>query len=201
MTVQTAAILLLVASCGGGATEPSGEVAATSTTGSQATTSSAPAAAPTTVPAATTATAAVDPLLQAVAGIAGSYEGEWRNTTFGSTGPIEITLTVEDDGTVTVEMDLGGFVFGESDPDPESMVFNISDTTEGATVESVVFGTMTLSIAGAGFQIDAPDVPSDSIASMQVVAAYAEGSFTGTYTIEFEGGGGAEGEFDATLTG
>ena len=63
-------------------------------------------------------------------------------------------------------------------------------------METAAFGVLTFSITPLGIMVEALDVPSPSIASLQVVANPGETGFVGTYVIEFEGGGSAEGEFD-----
>lgn len=57
--------------------------------------------------------------------IAGNYVGQWDNTTFGSTGSITIDV-VSTPSTVTMTVDLGGFVFGLADPPPITLPFTIS---------------------------------------------------------------------------
>ncbi len=191
------ALALVLAACGG-ATEETEAVAETTTT----TTSTTTTTTTTTLPAETTTTApAVDPMALIAAQISGTYAGEWRNTTFGSSGPISASLEASEEGVVSVTLDVDGFVFGEADPDAEEFSFDIADATVGATMESAVFGILTFSFTPNGIMVEALDVPSPAIASMQVLASLVEDGFVGTYVIEFEGGGSAEGEFDMTPTG
>ncbi len=49
--------------------------------------------------------------------VKGTWTGNWFNTTFSSTGPATLVLTVLNDSTMRVVLDLDGFVGGMSDPD------------------------------------------------------------------------------------
>lgn len=59
---------------------------------------------------------------------ASTYEGSWNNTTFMSTGPLTIELTIQGD-KVKGSFDLDGFVFGAVDPDP--IKFNTTLDSQG----------------------------------------------------------------------
>lgn len=194
-----AALALVVAACtqGGGTATTTAETSTTSTTAASTTT--APSTT-TTTEATTTTVSAADQAKAAAAAFAGSYEGEWRNLTFGSSGPIVTTVTAGTDG-LEITTDLGGFVFGESDPDPETFTLAYDALAAGsATGESAVFGPFTMTVGPDGFTFEASGVPSDRIASMTVDAQVGDGTVTGTYEIAFEGGGGASGEFDLART-
>jgi hypothetical protein len=57
----------------------------------------------------------------------GEYEGEWNNTTFGSTGPVAASIAVDPDAALaTFTLDLGGNVFGAADPDPFTVEIDLS---------------------------------------------------------------------------
>jgi hypothetical protein len=186
--------------------------AATTTTAAAATTTAAPAT--TTTAAATTTTAAptttADPeeaaraaRIAAAAALAGTWEGEWRNLTFGSDGPIEAEVTVNEEAAFALmTVDLGGFVFGADDPEPVTIEFDLVGPTPYET-RFGVFGRVTTDIAADGsFTMTAPDVPGDRIASMAVEGQIAPTGFTATYTIEFEGGGDpALGEVEVAKVG
>ncbi len=93
----------------------------------------------------------------AVGAISGSahgqlkYEGFWFNDTFGSTGfaRMDLVVTVT---TVTMSMDLDGFVFGLQDPDP--LVLNGTvDAALNVTFPDIVdpfYGTVGGTIDSAG---------------------------------------------------
>lgn len=48
----------------------------------------------------------------------GMYEGQWDNITFGSSGSASLTIEDMGGGSLAGTLDLGGFVFGQGDPDP-----------------------------------------------------------------------------------
>ena len=50
----------------------------------------------------------------------GLYDGQWDNNTFGSTGSAALTIEYMGGGVLSGTLDLGGFVFGQGDPDPVS---------------------------------------------------------------------------------
>ncbi len=196
-----AAFALLVAACsGGGADTTTTTTSAATTVASTAATTTTVASTTTTAAATTTTASAADLARAAVAELAGTYEGEWRNLTFGSSGPISIEMTAGSDG-LEVVTDLGGPVFGEGDPDPETFTLPYETLATGSSAgESALFGPFTFTVAGGQFTFEAPAVPSAGIASMTVQGELADGTISGTYEIAFDGGGGANGEFEATRT-
>jgi len=190
-TVALAVGVVLVAGSCGGSTAGTSTSVVSGETGTFSTSS-------TTTPAPTTATAGIDPIIEAAKATVGEYTGEWTNTTFGSTGPMTASIDVADDGTATLAMDLGGLVFGESDPDPEVLTFGVLDVVQGVDVESAVFGTVTLKQSLGGLTMSARDVPSSRIGSVQIIVRLgSDGTVSGTYEIIFEGetAVGAEGVF------
>ena len=144
--------------------------------------------------------AEVDDDLEAAMGAAGTYTGTWTNTTFGSSGQATLTLTVTEDGGVTMEWDLGGGVFGAGDPDGESQAINIADLEAGAMITTDLFGDVLFSAADEfrTHTMDAKDVPAAGIQAFRAIATFGEdGTITGTYVVEWEDGGApAEGIFE-----
>ncbi|VAW07890.1 hypothetical protein MNBD_ACTINO02-365 [hydrothermal vent metagenome] len=189
-------VVLVAGSCGGSTAGTSTSVVSGETGTFSASSTATPV--PTSAP---TATAGIDPIIEAARATVGEYAGEWTNTTFGSTGPMTASIDVADDGTVTLAMDLGGLVFGESDPDPEVLTFGALDVIQGVDVESAVFGTVTLKQSLGGLTMSARDVPSSRIGSVQIIVTLGrDGTVSGTYEIIFEGetAVGAEGVFALT---
>jgi len=129
---------------------------------------------------------------------AGTYAGTWTNTTFGSTGAATATVAFNGD-MVSVTIDLDGGVFGEADP--EAFTFEGAFTADGASISgtSDLLGAFTFTIDAAGsFAIDAPEVPSERIGAFNAAGVFGGGSLSGTYSVTFPEGGGAEGTFEAT---
>jgi hypothetical protein len=154
--------------------------------------------APTTTTASTTTLAppaTVDEVAIRVAvaqAFVGRYEGEWINTTFGSAGPMTLEVALAGN-RVTVTLDLGGSVFGGSDPEPIVMEFDLSG--EGPFgANTTLFGDLTMSTDtdGSRFVVEAPAVPGLGGVPMTMEAlGDGAGSIAGTYTIP----GLAEGTF------
>jgi len=209
------ALVLVAAACGD-------DDAATTTTAAPVTTEAATTtAAPVTTEAATTTTAApvtteaatttADPLASLAAELdaySGGFTGQWVNTTFGSEGPIEGMIDVDTEAmTLTITVDIGGFVFGAFDPDPETFTVSLSDITMTADgislggLASEAFGAMELGFTDDGIDMFSDDVPDAGIASIRVTGPVAPEGADLTYVIEFEGGGGAEGTVHIESTG
>ena len=131
-------------------------------------------------------TTAVDPLAERVATaqeIAGSYVGTWVNTTFGSTGTISALVGVDAATAVlTISLDIGGTAFGG--PDPAPLVSNIDLNGEGPFAGSdPLFGDFTIEYSAGHLIFTAPAVPGLGGKTMIVEGDFADGTFSGTYTI------------------
>ena len=187
------------------ANEDLGAVASTTTTASveitPASSTTQPAPAP-TQPAITTTT--IDPVQLAVRALVGTWSGSWNNTTFGSTGPFDLTITP--DGTnIDITSDLGGFVFGQGDPDPESYSFDLATLAgsvgQAVSVDSETFGPLSITLVSAAtIEIEALSVPAPGIATLRASATVQPGLISGTYDIEFDGGDTAAGTFEISTT-
>ena len=93
-------------------------------------------------------------------------------------------------------LDLGGFVFGEADPEPRTVEIDLF-AGQPYGMDGPVFGETTVEIAADGtFTMSALDVPGDRIKSEVITGQLLPGLLTATFVIEFEDGGGAEGEID-----
>ncbi len=192
-------LMTLVVGCGGrdGETTTTAAAATAAPTTAQATTAAPVAPSTTAVPASTTSaapTTTVSPLAGLIAGFVGEWSGEWVNTTFASRGPMTVILEAVDDGTLSVSADLDGFVFGQSDPDPEQWIVSLDDLTAPVTVQSATFGEVTLILSVDGARITAADVPAAGIQSFQLDAGFEMGPrIVGTYLVGFDDGSVAEG--------
>lgn len=194
---------LVLAACGGDdddSTEATGTTEATDAPSTEAPPDTgAPDA--TTTSAAPDTTPSEDPLLDVLRSFEGDYSGNWSNTTFGSTGTATGTIDLDEDaGVINADVDLGGNVFGEADPDPESFAISIDldDLGKPYTVTSDKFGDVTATLSADGsITVEAADVPGPSIATFSATVTFTGSGFEGTYTVTFEGGGSnAEGTFE-----
>ena len=193
------ALALVVAACGdddGGAEETTTTTAAAETTTTTAAETTTTTAAPTTTTtAAPTTTAAANPALAAALALEGTYEGEWNNTTFGSTGPIELTIEVDEEAQVALlTLDLGGNVFGASDPDPVEYEVDLTADFEDYEVTDDVFGESTVEVGVDGhFVFESEAVPGLGGLPMTIEGDMTAEGVTGTYVIPDL----AEGTFEA----
>ena len=199
------AVVALVAAACGSAVDTADEDPETVTSSTAATSGAITTATTTTQPATTTTqppatTTTIDPVELAAIALAGTWSGSWNNTTFGSTGPVDLTITA--DGTsIRITSDLGGSVFGLGDPDPESYTLDLATLAgsigEPVTVSSEVFGTLTMTATSpTTIELEALSVPAVGIATFRASATVQPGVISGTYDIEFEGGGSAAGTFE-----
>ena len=185
LALLTLALALAAVACG--------DDDATSTTGSD--TTSAPSTTSTTTSTTTTAatTTTVDATAARVAAAmeyAGTYTGEWRNTTFDSTGGADMSLEVDAaTATAVLTLDLGGSVFGGGDPDP--IVTEIDLSTAGPYAgTNDLFDDYTLEIDTDGvFTLTAPDISQLTGMSMVVEGALDPAGFDLLYTINHPAGG------------
>lgn len=200
-------LVLITAACGdddGAATTAAPTTVAAATTAPATTQAAETTAAPATTAAATPTTA--DPFAEIIALVTsyeGDYSGEWINTTFGSAGAIAGRLGFDEATlTVTLELDIDGFVFGAFDPDPETFVISLAEAASNpdnaTTIESATFGTLQATVTRDGIELFSDEVPDPGIASVLLTGPITPEGFELTYVIEFAGGGGAEGT--ATLT-
>lgn len=132
----------------------------------------------------------------------GEWSGEWRNTTFGSSGAVRATLEAQPDGTASFTVDLDGFVFGALDPDPKT--YTGSYTADGATFEAPgdpLFGDLTIQASFDGqVTITGEMVPVPGIAQLDAVGSFTPQEIALEYTVTFAGGDLAEGEMTLTKT-
>jgi hypothetical protein len=132
--------------------------------------------------------------------MAGLWEGMWINNTFSSSGAASLLIEVEPSGLATLTLDLDGFVFGMFDPDPVVYTayfgsgridFDISDDP--------VFGDFLASgFTDGTVSIEAELVPVEGIASLTAEGTFAPRGIHLNYTVEFLGGGSADGELNLT---
>ena len=127
-------------------------------------------------------------VIAAVQAITGHYQGPWTNTTFGSTGTVDLTIWVDTaTGTVKVVTSITGNVFGGSAPPAETISVPIdpANPTSPVTVTSTTFGQITFSIQADGSLVaDAPNLPSANAAMFHLVLKPSATGMDGTYTVK-----------------
>jgi hypothetical protein len=191
--VLAGALALVASACGDddGATT----TAAPTTTAVATTTAATITTVTTTTTSASTTT--VDPAAPRVALaliFSGEWEGEWVNTTYGSTGPIALAIAVDAaERTATLTIDLGGSVFGSGDPAAFDFVADLT-TAAPFTVATPLLGEATFDVQATGaFTLEALEVPAAGIASFRATGTAAPTGIELAYTVGFDDGGSAEG--------
>ena len=127
------------------------------------------------------ATVAVSISLQSYAG---TWIGSWTNTTFGSSGPASLVITVnEQAGTMQFTLDLGGNVFDGGDP-PAS-VFSGTATNGAFSVSgnSATFGNVTLTGNGAAFTGQGLNVPGGVVSRVTFTGTVSTTQITWNYQV------------------
>ncbi|MFH2071537.1 MAG: hypothetical protein ABIJ75_01670 [Actinomycetota bacterium] len=193
-------LALTVVGCGDDAAAPGTQATTTTqaaTTSTEAATTSTEAETTTTETATTEAMTGPEAFIAAAAELVGEYEGEWDNTTFGSSGTLSFNIVEAntDAGYVLIQVDADGNAFGGADPDPT--LFEISVDGDGLHVGfSEFIGPSTFEIDEAGnFTLTA--TPPSLDMELQITGTLTAEGFAGTYTIP----GLAEGTFAATPAG
>ena len=195
---------LLVAACGDDdaqSDETSGTSAATATSAAaESTTATTTAAETTTTVAATTTEAALTgpaAIIAAAADYVGEYEGQWNNTTFGSTGAmfVDVLEVNTEAGFILIEIDLDGNVFGAADPD--AFVIEISIDGDDLHVGfSEFLGASSFEIDESGSFTAMAEPPGLGL-PLETEGSITDTGFGGTYTIP----GLAEGTWSVAAVG
>lgn len=183
--VAVGALALVLAACGSG-----GAATAPATTAPAASATAAPTVAATDTPSptdpATASPASTADPFAFVAPYEGTYSGTWINETFGSTGTVSVEVSIDrTSGAIQLELTLGGNVFGNPEPKPETITATIGGGSLGFT--SKTFGVTTLTVdleAGAPvLTFSSPNVPSDRIKTFTATTTIVDPT---TFEFEYE---------------
>jgi len=131
----------------------------------------------------------------------GQWSGMWTNRTFGSTGSASATVVVGADGeTMTITLDLGGSVFGASDPPAEEFVMQLEDSSARTSGTSATYGPyeVTLDLEAETISITLSDVPGERITTVTASGSFSESSFSADFTINFSDGSTAQSTLELT---
>ncbi len=123
--------------------------------------------------------------------LAGDWTGEWNNDTSGSSAPMSLSITVSDDGTASLTIDLLssdlGAPFGVDAPG----AITLDGTHDAAGLhvdvrDHELFGDMVVLINPAGtLQADATMDGVPEIIAMSVQGTFTRDGMDATYTIVF----------------
>jgi hypothetical protein len=179
--LATILALLLLAACGG-----SGSPAAKAT----------PTPTPTPSP---SPTPTID-IGALAAAAAGTYSGDWKNTTFGSTGTVTAVITVDRASlTVSAALTITGNVFGGAPPPTETFSGKIGGLGAlGFSGHSATFGDFTVTSNGPAFVMKAQNVPGTRVDHFEADGNFGQGTVSGTYKVFLKDGTTADGTFSLT---
>jgi len=133
-------------------------------------------------------------------GLLGTWNGSWTNTTFGTSGPLSITVTDNGNGTYNVTVDLGGMVGGMIDPPPQTVTATV-DGNGGISFNGSVsmLGQLIFSVSSGGaLSISAPAITTPGFSSFSASGSISATTGSLSYTVTFSGGGSANGTATAT---
>ena len=140
----------------------------------------------------------------ALSDLAGDWTGEWNNDTFGTSAPMSLSITVNDDGTASLTFDLLssdlGAPFGLEGPGPITLDGTHDENGLAVDVRGHdLFGDMVASLSSTGrLQADATMDGAPGIVALSVLGTFTEDGMEGGYTIVFPDGANATGT--ATFT-
>jgi hypothetical protein len=126
----------------------------------------------------------------------GHYQGPWNNTTFGSSGTVDLTITLDTTAkTLKTVTTITGNVFGAAPPPTETLTIPLpASATTPVTVTSPTFGAITFTLEADGSLVaDAPNVPSTNAATFNMVLHLTATGIDGTYTVKLRSGSTANG--------
>lgn len=129
--------------------------------------------------------------------LAGAWTGSWKNQTFGSTGAAALTVAATGD-RLTFSFDLGGGVFGCTDPAGESTKpigkgaganawsakgFTIQGASKALGTVKIVYDDAKRSLLGTG-----SNPPCRAGLTWKIVGTFAATTFSGTVAIALPDG-------------
>jgi hypothetical protein len=176
--VALIALLLLLAACGGGSS-----------------TATRPSPSPTPTP--TPRPSPSFDLGALALAFAGTYNGTWTNTTFGSGGTVLAVIAFDPaTRTVTANLTVGGNVFGGPPPAPETFSGKLGDLGSlGFSGHSPAFGDFTVTTTGPTFVMKAQNIPNPKIDHFEADGLLTGTTISGTYKVFFKDGTTADGVF------
>ena len=171
----------------------------------KATTTSSSTTTSTAQPVSTTAVPASDnPVVALAQQYDGRYVGTFNNTTFDTTGPASLELRIDPAGTMAVDVDFDGDLFG----DQAKEVRRISSTVTLGTDPDATVTTPTKAFGPVSGHIDetlalvltADDVPGAKVKAFTLTGRLRTDNtgFDATYTVTFEDGTTADGNVAVT---
>ncbi|HTX90861.1 MAG TPA: hypothetical protein VMC09_06555 [Anaerolineales bacterium] len=143
----------------------------------------------------TAPTSGPDPSFPQASQFGGTWAGNWKNTTYGTTGKISATITVQPDGTLTADVTLGGNILGIGSPSPLTFdgTYDATGLSFGGPGEPI-FGDLAVTVDYAGkLAMEASNLPVPGIAKVSAAGTMTATELKVTYTVTFSTGATAKG--------
>lgn len=121
---------------------------------------------------------------------AGTWTGQWNNTTAQSTGSVDLDVAVDRDGqTATFELDLGGPVLGVVlDPDPVTINGTYDEDSLSVDDAAGIYGDINVEIDDNGNITGQINPPADHIDRVEIAGTVTETRIEINYTVYFSDG-------------
>ncbi len=121
---------------------------------------------------------------------AGTWTGQWNNTTVGSSGSVDLDVNVDRDGqTVTFVLDLGGPVLGlVFDPDPVTIDATYDHDSLDVDDAAGIYGDINVEIDDDGNLTGQINPPADNIDRVEVTGTVTETRVEVDYVVYFSDG-------------
>jgi hypothetical protein len=134
---------------------------------------------------------------------AGTYVGTWNDTTFNSTGPVTVVITIGGTGAigshVVVQFTLGGAVFGGSTPPPQTFTGTVETSGLSFSGTSTFFGNVNWQLKTNGaFTATGTNVPGGNVSSFTASGSIAGNQLSATFHISLLDGMTANGQMNAS---
>lgn len=204
--VCTIAVVAVAVSCKDDNTVTGNQATPTPVPPAPTATATAPAATATATPPGATPTRTLTPApspTSVASAYAGTWDGTWNNTTFGSSGSAHLVSSVNTAAqTFAATLTLGGNVFGAGTPAPQN--FSGSYASGSFTQTGTIFGDVTINFPSPGnFTGFGVNVPNPDIARIDFNGTASPSAIHLNYTITFSasrGGGTAVGTMTLNKT-
>jgi hypothetical protein len=123
---------------------------------------------------------------------AGRWTGTWNNTSFGSSGDIDVTIEIMTDGTASLSLDVTGNALGAGSM-PQLVIVGYYDSNGLFFMDpsSPVFGNLKIAIPPNGqfISMQAELLPGATIAAVSATGMLNEDEITIEYAVNLTAGG------------
>ncbi len=131
--------------------------------------------------------------------LAGTWSGTWTNTSFASSDAINATITIDIETlSAVMVLDVDGFVFGQLNPLPMTILGTLMPTTMVVDYNAPLHGRVAFELALGAFDLQSESVPAACCSAWTYTGTNSTTEHSGSFTVEFPGGGSAQGVVTVT---